>query len=337
MLSVNLIYGTYGESGIRTSIENTKRMLRLLEPDGVRFYKNAFKICDVLHAHTFGPIALLLVLFHKALHKTVILHAHTTPQDVANSYFASNLISVCLKGYLHLYYNLADVCIVPSKHTKDVLIKTLKIKRRIEVISNGIDLSLYVCNERRASEFKTQYALDVRPVVLSLGLVFLRKGIVDFVTVAKRLPHFQFVWVGRIVTWPFFPRAARKVIATAPKNVLFTGKVSNICKALSAAKVFVFPSYEENQGIAVLEAAACGLPLILRDLPVYSDFVDRQNCIKFTTVDGFETAITELIKHESVAQALGEKARETAQIHDVHVLSKRLLQVYQTGKRLSAA
>jgi 1,2-diacylglycerol-3-alpha-glucose alpha-1,2-glucosyltransferase len=165
----------------------------------------------------------------------------------------------------------------------------------------------------------------------------LRKGIVDFVTVAKRLPHFQFVWVGRIVTWPFFPRAARKVIATAPKNVLFTGRVSNICKALSAAKVFVFPSYEENQGIAVLEAAACGLPLILRDLPVYSDFVDRQNCIKFTTVDGFETAITELIKHESVAQALGEKARETAQIHDVHVLSKRLLQVYQTGKRLSAA
>src|SRR5674536_369448 len=88
MLSVNLIYGTYGESGIRTSIENTKRMLRLLEPDGVRFYKNAFKICDVLHAHTFGPIALLLALFHKALHKTVIpvsythLRAHETPEHL---------------------------------------------------------------------------------------------------------------------------------------------------------------------------------------------------------------------------------------------------------------
>jgi glycosyltransferase involved in cell wall biosynthesis len=149
MLSVNLIYG---KSGIRTSIENTKRMLKLLEPEGVRFYKNAFKICDVVHAHTFGPIAVLLVLFHKALHKAVILHAHTTPQDVTNSYIAASLISVCLKGYLHLYYNLADVCIVPSTHTKDVLINTLKIKRRIEVISNGIDSSLYVCNEKRASE-----------------------------------------------------------------------------------------------------------------------------------------------------------------------------------------
>ncbi|MGZ4883756.1 MAG: glycosyltransferase family 4 protein [Halobacteriota archaeon] len=334
---MNLIYGTYGESGIRTSIENTKRMLRLLEPDGVRFYKNAFKVCDVLHAHTFGPIALLLALFHKALHKTVILHAHTTPQDVANSYFASNVVSICLKGYLHLYYNLADICIVPSKHTKNVLVKTLKIKRRIEVISNGIDLNLYVCNKKSAAQFKKQYALDDRPVVLSLGLVFLRKGIVDFVTVAKRLPHFKFIWVGRIVTWPFFPRAARKVIATAPKNVLFTGRVSSVCEALSVAKVFVFPSYEENQGIAVLEAAACGLPLILRDLPVYSDFFDRQNCFKFTTVDGFEAAIKELIKNESIAQALGENAQKTAQIHDVQVLSKKLLQVYQTGKRLSAA
>jgi 1,2-diacylglycerol-3-alpha-glucose alpha-1,2-glucosyltransferase len=333
MLSVNLIYGTYGESGILTSIENTKRMLKLLEPDGVRFYKNAFKICDIVHAHTFGPVAVLLVLFHKAFHKAVVLHAHTTPQDVTNSYFAANLISVCLKGYLHLYYNLADVCIVPSSHTKDVLIKTLKIKCRIEVISNGIDSNLYVCDEKSASEFKAEYALDDRPVVLSVGLVFLRKGIGDFVTVAKRLPHFQFVWAGRIVTWPFFPRAARKVIATAPKNVLFTGRVNSICHALSAAQVFLFPSYEENQGIAVLEAAACGLPLVLRDLPVYSDFVDGQNCVKVTTINGFESAIKELLKHKAVAKTLGENARKTVQIHDVHVLSKKLLQVYQTAKR----
>jgi 1,2-diacylglycerol-3-alpha-glucose alpha-1,2-glucosyltransferase len=333
MLSVNLIYGTYGESGILTSIENTKRMLKLLEPEGVRFYKNAFKICDVLHAHTFGPIAVLLVLFHKALNKTVILHAHTTPQDVKNSYFAANLISVCLKGYLHLYYNLADVCIVPSAHTKDVLKTTLKVKRRIEVISNGIDASLYMCNDQRASEFKAEYALDERPVVLSVGLVFLRKGIVDFITIATRLPHFQFVWAGRIVTWPFFPLAARKAIASAPKNVLFTGRVKSICHALSAADVFVFPSYEENQGIAVLEAAACGLPLILRDLPVYSDFVDGQNCVKFTTPDGFKSAIIELLTYKKVAKTLGENAQKTVQIHDVHVLSKKLLKVYQTAKR----
>jgi 1,2-diacylglycerol-3-alpha-glucose alpha-1,2-glucosyltransferase len=123
------------------------------------------------------------------------------------------------------------------------------------------------------------------------------------------------------------------VISTAPKNVLFTGRVSSVCQALSAAEVFVFPSYEENQGIAVLEAAACGLPVILRDLPVYSDFVDGQNCVKFTSIDGFESAIKELMKRKTVAKALGENARKILQTHDVRVLSKRLLQVYQTAKR----
>ena len=83
MLSVNLVYGTYGESGILTSIKNTQKMLRLLESEGVCFYQNSIRICDVMHAHTFGPVALLLALLHKARRKVVIIHAHTTPQDVA--------------------------------------------------------------------------------------------------------------------------------------------------------------------------------------------------------------------------------------------------------------
>jgi len=138
MLSVNLVYGTYGESGILTSIKNTQKMLRLLESEGVRFYQNSIRICDVMHAHTFGPIALLLALLHKARHKAVIIHTHTTPQDVANSYFGANFISACLKGYLGFFYNLADVCIAPSAYTKEVLKSTLNIKRRIAVLSNGL-------------------------------------------------------------------------------------------------------------------------------------------------------------------------------------------------------
>ncbi|MGZ4869910.1 MAG: glycosyltransferase, partial [Halobacteriota archaeon] len=110
-------------------------------------------------------------------------------------------------------------------------------------------------------------------------------------------------------------------------------RVRSICQALSAAEVFVFPSYEENQGIAVLEAAACGLPLILRDLPAYSDLVDRQNCVKFTTNDEFESAIKELVENPAAAKALGENARITVQDHDVNSLSKKLLQVYLTAKR----
>ena len=214
-----------------------------------------------------------------------------------------------------------------------VLKSTLNIKRRIAVLSNGIDLSLYECDEKRAMKFRAQHALDDRPLVLSIGLVFLRKGIIDFVDAAKKLPRFRFVWVGRILAWPFLPKAAKNVLEAAPENVLFTGRVDSICEALSAADVFVFPSYEENQGIAALEAAACGVPIILRDLPVYSDFVDGRNCIKFTTAEEFRSAINEVIADQTRAKRLGENARKTVQSHDVHVVSKKLLQVYLTAKQ----
>jgi glycosyltransferase involved in cell wall biosynthesis len=123
------------------------------------------------------------------------------------------------------------------------------------------------------------------------------------------------------------------VLAAAPENVLFTGRVDSICEALSAADVFVFPSYEENQGIAALEAAACGVPLILRDLPAYSTFVDGRNCIKFTTAEEFRSAINDVIADQGSAKRLGENARKAVQNHDVHVVSKKLLQVYLTAKQ----
>jgi 1,2-diacylglycerol-3-alpha-glucose alpha-1,2-glucosyltransferase len=333
MVNVNLIFGTRGESGILTSVKNTLRMLQLLEADGVRFSQNAMAICDIVHAHTFGPIALFLVLVHKACGKAVVIHAHTTPQDMVNSYSGANFFRICLPGFLHFYYNLADVCIAPSAYTKEILQNTLKVRRRIVVLSNGIDSNSCKCDEERALAFKREFGLDDRPLVLSIGLVFLRKGIADFVAVAKTLPNFQFVWVGRILKWPFLPRAARRILANAPKNVLFTGRAKSICCALSAAHVFIFPSYEENQGIAALEAAACGLPLIIRDLPVYRGFVDGENCLKFTTEEELPRAIEKLITNRRAAEMLGANARKIVRTHDLRLLSKKLLEIYACAQR----
>jgi glycosyltransferase involved in cell wall biosynthesis len=39
---------------------------------------------------------------------------------------------------------------------------------------------------------------------------------------------------------------------------------------MKSAKVFLFPSYEEGWGIAVSEALACEIPVVVYDLPAYS-------------------------------------------------------------------
>ncbi|MGZ4905407.1 MAG: glycosyltransferase family 4 protein [Halobacteriota archaeon] len=331
MLSINLVYGTYGESGILTSINNTKQMLRSLEPDGVRFYENSWRVCDVLHAHTFGPVALLLVLLYKACRRAVVIHAHTTPQDVKNSYLGAGLFSRFLKYYLGVYYNLADICIAPSTYTRELLLQTLHIKGRIEVLSNGIDLSSFRCTKERAMKFKKQQALSNRPLVLSVGFVFVRKGITDFIEAARELPDYDFVWVGRVLPSSLLPRDTKTILTNTPRNVLFTGRVESVCDPLSAADVFVFPSYEENQGIVALEASACALPIVLRDLPVYTDYVHETNCIKFSTRQEFVAAIDMLVKDRAKASILGENAKEMAQLHDLRLVSKQLLHIYNTA------
>ncbi|MGB8311288.1 MAG: glycosyltransferase family 4 protein [Halobacteriota archaeon] len=330
-LSVNLIYGTYGESGILTSVHNIKKMLQLLESEGVKFYENSFRICDIMHAQTFGPIAFAMALAYKFRRKRVIIHAHTTPDDIKDSYRGSNFLSKCIKGYLSCYYNLADVCIAPSEYTKNVLLKTLNLKTRIVVLSNGIDLSAFSNDPSLAAIFRKRWKLHNDPVILSIGFAFIRKGIIDFIEMAKRLPHYKFVWAGRILDDLFLPQGTQNVIKNAPANVIFTGKIGNIQEALSAADVFVFPSYEENQGIAVLEAAACGLPIVMRALPVYVDYEDDVNCLKFHTIDEFSLAVEKLILDKPKAKMLGRNARLAIEKHDLHVVSRKLLDVYSSA------
>lgn len=67
----------------------------------------------------------------------------------------------------------------------------------------------------------------------------------------------------------FEQAAARHGVADA---VRFLGNRSDVPAVLVASDVFVFPSYSEGFGLAVLEAMAAGLPVAAYDLPPFSEF-----------------------------------------------------------------
>ena len=155
----------------------------------------------------------------------------------------------------------------PSSYTKSLLVAYGLPEEKLLAMSNGVDLKRFFVDEKRRQKARTQYQIK-KFTVGTVGLVIPRKGIDTFLELAAQFPDFQFVWFGKI----YSKMLAKPLPKNLPPNVFFSNYVEDIIAAYNAIDVFIFPSYEENQGMAILEAAAVGLPLLVRDLPVYRDW-----------------------------------------------------------------
>ena len=102
--------------------------------------------------------------------------------------------------------------------------------------------------------------------------------------------------------------------------------------AYAASDVMLFPSYQENCPLAPLEAAACGLPVVFRDIEEY-ELLYEQQYLKAKNNSGFIEILKRMIHDESFYKqgaALSEKL--IAQFERKEIRNK-LISLY---KQLSA-
>ena len=93
-----------------------------------------------------------------------------------------------------------------------------------------------------------------------------------------------------------------KAIKNRPANVIMPGYIKGdiIKGAMQCSTCLLFPSYEETEGIVVLEAFASGLPVVVRDIGVYKDWLtDKVNCRKAIDNDGFVDCINDIINGDN--------------------------------------
>ncbi len=99
-------------------------------------------------------------------------------------------------------------------------------------------------------------------------------------------------------------------------SVRFTGSVAEVGDYLRAADLFVFPSQRESFGISVIEAMACGLPVIASDIPGLSDVVVPEvtaRLIPPQDEDALRGAITSLLNDRELQAQLGMAGRRRAE------------------------
>ena len=259
--------------GMAASVDHQRKMFdRVVVEDTTEPTLDA----DVLHFNLMGPRSVWYARRARKAGVPVVAHTHVTAEDFGDSFRFTNALAGPLRPYLRRAYGLADRLICPSEYNREVIEGYTDAPTT--VVSNGVDREKLAGFEELEAEYRDRYGLG-SPTVFMVGHVIKRKGLETFVETAHRIPDVDFVWFGP-VDRSLKGRETKRLVDESPSNCTFTGFVDDIRGAYAAGDVFCFPTHEENEGIALLEAMAAGKPLVVRDIETFSWLDDGEECLK---------------------------------------------------------
>lgn len=316
------------KSGLGKAI---KHQLKALEENHIEHTTDPNDTYDLVHINFYGPNSYSLAKKAKKEGKKVIYHAHSTEEDFKNSFLFSNQIAPIFKWWITKCYNLGDKIITPTPYSKKLLESYDTIKAPIVALSNGIDVSFFERQEKNGKAFRKFYGYkDSDKVIVGIGLYIERKGILDFVELASRMPEYQFIWFG-YSPLSASPVKIREAVNRELANLHFAGYVepTMIRDALSGADLYLFPTLEETEGIPIIEACAAKIPALIRDIPVFSDWLeDEKNVYKAKDLEEFEEKIKGIL--EGKLKSLVEEGYKVAQERDLKIIGKKLIEIYKS-------
>lgn len=316
-----------GKSGLGKAL---KHQMKALEEAHVAYTINPKDDYDIIHINFYGPRSFYLAKKAKKQGKKVVYHAHSTEEDFRNSFIGSNFFAPLFKWWIVKCYLLGDHIVTPTPYAKKIL-QGYGIQKPITAISNGIELSFFEKNDAAGQNFRKMYGYKKGDkIIMGVGLYIERKGLLDFVELAKRMPEYEFIWFGSSPLYAS-PRKIRKAVRTKLPNLKFPGYVDPaiIRSALSGVNLYLFPTLEETEGIPALEALASCQNLLVRDIPVFSPWLkDGINCYMAKNIDEFEDKIRDILNGKT--KDLSKEGYKTAHRKSMKNVGNALRKVYES-------
>lgn len=291
-------------AGGRASWDNAARTLR----DAGRVWRAATRR-DVVHLHTAGAPAVtmarlgVLVLAARLRGARVVAHVHggRTVELLAGP--RGRLVArLSLRGAHRV------VAVAGSVHAA---LRRVVPGRRLELIRNGVDLRRF----RRVDAGPTAEV----PVLLYVGLLTPRKGVLDLFEASRRLDAAGIaheLWLAG-GTPDEGPRAEQQVRAAAPERTRWLGRrpPAAMPEVYGRADVFCLPSWWEGTPLTVLEAMAAGLPVVASRVGDVGELLD-DSCGRLVPPgdpDALVAALGPLLSDPARRRRMGAAARARAE------------------------
>ena len=306
-----------------------RHQIAALTSAGIEYTLNPKDNYDIAHINTYFPHSKRLLKRLKKKHIPVIVHGHSTIEDFKNSFRLWKLMAVWFNPNLMYFYKHADLIITPTEYSKRC-IDAYKLGTEVRYVSNGIDKNEYAYDQKKIDDFKKYFNIkDGEKVIIGVGFPFNRKGIKDFFEIARQRPDVKFIWFGHLAK-SLTQLNVLKAIKNRPSNVLMPGYIDNsiIKGAYRYAECLLFTSYEETEGIVVLEALASSCPVLVRDIGVYSDWLeDGRDCYKAKDNEEFLKKIDHIMTHDN--SYIIKNGEQRMLERDIPIIGQELKKTYE--------
>lgn len=319
-ISINMLSSAdkVAGQGVGSAYLEQVNLVREGASDLFDIYINSHKKCDIVHVHTVD-----LWNYFKMNKGVSVCYVHFLPDTLDGSIKLPKFAFNIFKKYVTKFYNKADHLVVVNPIFIDDLVKFGIDRDKITYIPNYVSREKFY--KKDASLIRKKYNIsDDAFVVLGVGQVQTRKGVVDFIDVANKMPDTTFVWCGGFsfgrITDGY--EELKKIYENPPKNVIFTGIVprEEMNDMYNMADVLFMPSYNELFPMSILEAINSSKPLLLRDLDLYKDIL-FEKYLEGNNNDEFVSKLSDLKNSKEIYDKYSKLSNEISEFYSKeHVL-----------------
>jgi glycosyltransferase involved in cell wall biosynthesis len=269
-------------------------------------YENNF---THFHAATPGPMGLAALLMAKIFKRPIYSTYHTAFPQYVRSLIGSTLFEDATWKYMRWFYNNMDIILVPSRAFGQELIDRGFDKSKLRLMHRGVDTKRFV-PARQYGERNGVFNL------LYVGRISREKNL-DILADAFKQIEGNSITLTIVGDGPYRRELEESL---AGYNVIFTGYKDgdDLVRSYRDADLFVFPSTTDTFGNVVLEAQACGIPVIVSDIGgPHENIVDGETgwVVRGNSVDALCDAIKKSL-NRSLLTRMSEKASAYAKRRD---------------------
>lgn len=289
---------------------------------------------NIVHSVTIKP-----VIYAGLLNRFSSISNVSSISGLGYVFSSATLKAKILRFFVVIMYKCAirkrtDKIIFQNIHDYNILLNynIFLPENSVLIRGAGVDLEQY--------QFFPEETKDVAKVIMVSRLLY-DKGVAEFVASAKQLKargvDAEFVLVGDIdlenpnsVTQEDFDKWLGE------ENVSLLGYRSDISSLFRKSSIVVLPSYYgEGLPKVLIEAAACGRPVVTTDHPGCRDaiLVDETGLlIEIKSVDSLANAIECLLEDDELRSSMGVKGRALAEAeYDIKKVVQTHLKIYESS------